>query len=62
MAVERCYKLYGCETIHSTQKFISMNLLQMPSMITWARSILTPEDVEAVRGQKHHISMHTLAL
>ena len=45
----------------SHTKVNSMNLLQMPCVITsW--SFLTSEVVEAVRGQKHHISGHTLAL
>ena len=29
-------KRFGCETIHPTQKFTSMNLLQMSCMIAWA--------------------------
>ena len=48
---------FGGEAIHPTQKFTSMNLLQMSCMIT-----LTSEGVEADGGQKHHISAHTLAL
>ena len=32
MVVERWNRQFGCETIHPTQKFTSMNLLQ----ITWA--------------------------
>ena len=44
---------FGCETIHPTQKLTSMNLLQMPCMITWAWSFFTFEVVEAVRGQKY---------
>ena len=36
MVVERCNRRFGCETIHPTQKFISMNLLQMSCVITWA--------------------------
>ena len=62
MEVERWNRQFGCETIHPTQKFISMNLFQMSCVITWAWSFLTSEVVEAVRGQKHHISAHTLAL
>ena len=61
MVVERWNRRFGCETIHPTQKFTSMNLLQMPCVITWAWSFLTSEVVETVRGQKHHISTHTLA-
>jgi hypothetical protein len=53
---------FGCETIHPTENFISMNLLQMSCVITYAWSFLTSEVVEAVRGQKHHILAHTLAL
>ena len=34
MVVESCYRRFGRETIHPTQKFTSMNLLQMPCMIT----------------------------
>ena len=58
MVVESCYRRFGFETIHSTQKFTSMKL--MPCVITYACSFLTSEVVEAVRGQKH-ISAHTLA-
>ena len=32
MVVKRCYRWFGCETIHPTQKFTSMNLLPMPCM------------------------------
>ena len=39
-----------------------MNQLQMSCVIIWAWSFLTSKFVEAVRGQKHHISGHTLAL
>ena len=61
--VVKCWKRrFGCETIHSTQKFTSMNFLQMPCVITWAWSFLTSEVVEADRGKKHHISAHILAL
>ena len=38
-----------------------MNLLQMPWVIAWTWSFLTSEVVAAVKGQKHHILMHTLA-
>ena len=62
MVVKRWNRRFGCETIHPTQKFTSMNLLQMPCVITWSWSFLTSKVVEAVRGQKHHISAHTLAL
>ena len=74
------YLYFGCsyiqhhsQTIHPTENFISVNLLQMSCVITkmtciqptfvitWAWSVLTSEVVEAVRGQKHHISVHTLA-
>ena len=54
MVVERCYRQLGRETIHPTQNFISMNLLQMSCVITWTSLFLTSEVVEAVRGQKHH--------
>ena len=57
-----CYIQHHAQTIHPTENFISMNLLQMSCVITWAWSFLTSEVVEAVRGQKHHISTHTLAL
>ena len=33
--VQCCYKRFGHQTIHPTQKFASMNLLQMPCVITW---------------------------
>ena len=36
MVVKRWTRQFGCETIHPTQKFTSMNLLQMPCVITWA--------------------------
>ena len=36
MVVERWNRRFGCKTINHTQKFTSMNLLQMPCMITWA--------------------------
>ena len=52
---------FCCQTIHPTQKFTSMNLLQMSCVITWAWSFLISEFVEAVRGQKHHITTQTLA-
>ena len=45
------------QTIHPRENLISLNLLK-----TWTSSFLTSEVVEAVRGQKHHISAHTLAL
>ena len=41
------------------KNLISMNLLQMSCVITWAWAFLTSEVVEAVRGQKHHNSAHT---
>ena len=47
MVVERCYRKYCCENIHPTQKFISMNLLQMSCVVTKASEVK-----EAVRGQK----------
>ena len=33
--------------------FVSMTLLQMSCVMTWAQSFLTSEVIEAVRGQKH---------
>ena len=57
-----CNRRNHGKNIHPTENFISMNLLQMSCVITWAWSFLTSEVVEAVRGQKHHISAHTLAL
>ena len=39
--------------MHPTIFFVSMNLLQMSCMMTWAQSFLTSEFMEAVRGQKH---------
>ena len=62
LGVDCCYIQHHSQTIHPTENFISMNLLQMSCVITWALSFLTSEVVEAVRGQKHHISAHTLAL
>ena len=54
------------QTIHPTEKSFSMNLLQMSCVITWTItwtwSFLTSEVSEAIRGQKHHISAHILAL
>ena len=32
--VKRCHRRFGCETINPTQKFTSMNLLQMFCVIT----------------------------
>ena len=43
-----CYRRFGCETIHPTQKFTSMNLLQMSCVITQAQLFLT--SMEAVIG------------
>ena len=57
--VQSWNRLFGGETIHPTQKFTWMNLLQMPCVITWAWKFLTSEVLEAVRGQKHHIFKHT---
>ena len=34
VVVKHCYRRFGCETIPPTQKFISINLLQMSCMIT----------------------------
>jgi hypothetical protein len=51
MYFECCYIQHHTQTIHPTEKFISMNLLQMSCVITWAWSFLTFEVVEAVRGQ-----------
>ena len=59
MVVECYYRWFVCDTIHPTQKLTSMNLLQMPCVITWVCSILTSEVAEAFRGQKHHILMRT---
>ena len=60
MVVQRWNRQFGCETIHPTQKFTSMNLFKMPCLITQSWSFLISEVVEAVRGQKHHI-LHTIA-
>ena len=43
----------------SHTKNTSMNLLQMPCVITWSWSFLTSKVVKAVRGQKHHILAYT---
>ena len=61
MVIERWNRWFGCETIHHTLKFTLINLLQTSCVITWKWSFLTSEVVEAFRGQKHYISMHTLA-
>ena len=53
MVVESCYRQFGRKTIHPTQKFTSMNLLQMSCVITQAKLFLTSEVMEAVGGQKH---------
>ena len=45
----------------SHTKNTSMNLLQMPCVITWSWSFLTSKVVKAVRGQKHHILAYTWA-
>ena len=55
-----CYIQHHAQTIHPTENFISMNLLQMSCVIAWAWSFLTSKVVEAVRGQKHHISGHSM--
>ena len=55
-------KPYFLLSLLPTENLISMNLLQISCVITWALSFLTSEVVEAVRGQKHHILAHTLAL
>ena len=34
--VQSCYRQFSSKTIHPTQKFTLMTLLQMPCMITWA--------------------------
>ena len=44
----------------STENFISMNLLQMSCLITWAWSFLNSEVVEAVRCQKRTAHFGTL--
>ena len=44
------------------QSLNSIDLLQMSWVITWVGSSFTSKVVEAVRGQKHHILAHTLAL
>ena len=62
MIVKHYSRRIGSETIHPTKNCTSMNLLQMPCVIKWSWSFLTSEVVEAVRGQKHHILAHTLAL
>ena len=49
------------QTIHPTENYISMNLFKILCVVTWAWLFLTSEVLEAVRGQKHHISTHTLA-
>ena len=54
MVVECWNRRFGCEIIHPTQKFTSMNLLQMSCMIIkWTWSFLTSDLMKAVRGQKH---------
>ena len=58
--VQSWNRRFVCETIHPTQTFTSMNLLQMYCVITWACIFLTSDVVEADRGQKHHISVHNL--
>jgi hypothetical protein len=51
MVVESCNRRFGCETIHSTQKFTSMNLLQMPCVITSAQKkfSLQPKKIMRLR-------------
>ena len=53
MVVERWNRRFGHQTVHSTQKFTLMNLLQMPCVMTWAWLFLTYNLMKAVRGQKH---------
>ena len=50
MVVKHCYRRFGCEAIRPTQKSISMHLLQMSFVITWASSFLTSKVMAAVRG------------
>ena len=37
--VQCCYRRFGSETSHPTQKFTSMNLLQMPCVITYFKTL-----------------------
>ena len=61
MEVKHWNRQFGCETIHLTQKLTSMNLLQMPMVITWTWLFLSSNVVEVLKGQKHHISAHTFS-
>ena len=54
---QRCNRQFGCETIHPTEK---NNFNEFFANVL--RDNMTSEVVEAARGQKHHISAHTLAL
>ena len=42
------------QTMHSTEKFYSMNLFKILCVVTWTWYFLTFMVMEAVRGQKHY--------
>ena len=54
-----CHIQHHIQTIHSTEIFISMNLLQMSCVITWAWSFLTSESWRLLEA-KNIISWCTL--
>ena len=45
---------YQSQTIHTTEKFNSMNLFKILCVVTWAQSFLTSMLMEAATGQKRY--------
>ena len=62
MLVECWNRQHHGQTIHPTEKFISMDLFQILCVVIWAQLFLTSMVVEAIRGRKHHIWARTLVL
>ena len=52
MVVQHCYRRFGCETIHPTKKFISMNSLQMSCMITLKNKQHHSQTVQEIKQRK----------
>ena len=60
MVVEHCYRQFGCETIHPTQKFYFNEFVANALCDNMDMIILTSNVVDAVRGQRHHWLADTL--
>ena len=61
MVVEGCNRRFGCETIHPTHKFISINVLQMSWVIT--RSLpFWPQRLWRLLEAKNIISWHVIGV